>query len=606
VLQIRDKDLIGHMWLDNVINSIQKNKNQSTLLQLPLKNNRQEYRIEETTDAQQNVLCGVIKTIKQWMTNSKEYVPYHRIIAGGGGAGKSYLIHQITTVIRKMFNYNDTVETSAFTGSAAYNIGGKTMHSAYCISCTDPSIEISQNNRDKLTKRMRYTIAVIFDERSMISAELIGAVERNIANTCHGGNKHRMVWGGIPIVLFFGDDFQLPPVNIMGKGKGAFYALEYKQNKYSKGLTIELRGMQELLRLSKNAIILEENKRVVQGQEEFKDILTRVRTGQPTDNDKNTLLSLSFMKLPEKLREQYENSGETMYLFATKESCSEHNFKKLQQHNSEDNPVAFIKHKIPQHLRNKNNDQNTIPEVTCFSRGCKVSIRGKNFCPEIGLYNGAIGTVREIVYKKNESPNTGHLPLYVAVEFASYLGHLPQYGNYVWDKNNPTTIPVPTVTMTDEKSRKSINFCPLALSFARTIHTFQGQSAGPTKDNNQHPIKRIICDVGTAKFESQNIGLFYTALSRATTIGTKENNRNDSAIFFTESLDKTRLDRLTTKVDNTEYDLVKRRNAWMQRISTKKYNDNFDKNEKQQLIEWAGTQRYNIEDIEKKIQHEYG
>jgi len=389
----------------------------------------------------------------------------------------------------------------------------------------------------------------------------------------------------------------------MGKGKGAFYALDYKPSKNTKGITTELRGMQELIRLSKKAIILKENKRVIQGQEEFKNILGRVRIGRPTDDDKNTLLRLSFMKQPVKLREDFEKCGETMYLFATRENCAEHNFKKLKQHNSDDNPVAFIKHKIPQHMRNKNNDQNTIPEVTCFSRGCKVSIRGKNFCPEIGLYNGAIGTVKEIVFKKNESPNTGHLPLYVAVEFGSYLGHLPQYGSHIWDKNNPKIIPIPTVTAVDEKTRHSINYCPLALSFARTIHTFQGQSAGPTKDDNQNPIKRIICDVGTAKFESQNIGLFYTALSRATTIGTEENNRNDSAIYFTESLDKTRLDRLTTKVDNTEYELIKRRSAWMQLITSKKNNDNFDKKEKQELIKWAQTRRYSIEDIENKIKN---
>jgi len=59
---------------------------------------------------------------------------------------------------------------------------------------------------------------------------------------------------------------------------------------------------------------------------------------------------------------------------------------------------------------------------------------------------------------------------------------------------------------------------------------------------------------------------------------------------------------LTTKVDNTEYDLIKRRSAWMQLITNKNKNENFDKKEKQELIKWAQTQRYSIEDIENKIQ----
>ena len=31
-----------------------------------------------------------------------------------------------------------------------------------------------------------------------------------------------MLFGGIPVILLFGDDNQLPPVCVHGKGKGAF------------------------------------------------------------------------------------------------------------------------------------------------------------------------------------------------------------------------------------------------------------------------------------------------------------------------------------------------------------------------------------------------
>ena len=34
-----------------------------------------------------------------------------------------------------------------------------------------------------------------------------------------------------------------------------------------------------------------------------------------------------------------------------------------------------------------------------------------------------------------------------------------------------------------------------------------------------NPVQRTICDPGTKKFEGQNIGLFYTILSRATSLG---------------------------------------------------------------------------------------
>ena len=251
-------------------------------------------------------------------------------------------------------------------------------------------------------------------------------------------------------------------------------------------------------------------------------------------------------------------------------------------------------------MRNNQHDNNSIPQVTCFSRGCKVSIKGRNFCPLLGLYNGAIGTVKDIVFKKGETPNTGHLPLYVAVEFPSYLGHYKNYGGYIWDNNHPTVVPIPMVTSIDEKTNKVITFCPLVLSFARTIHTFQGQQAGPTDDKVRNAIQKIICDVGTARFESINIGLFYTALSRATTIGTSDENRTNSSIFFSQSLDKSRLDRLTTAQNKKEYEMIKRRKAWVELLYKKKHEEAKETTDKiiNDMFEWALTHKFSLDHIE--------
>jgi hypothetical protein len=437
----------------------------------------------------------------------------------------------------------------------------------------------------------------------MIPADVLGAVERNVASTCFGGNKHKQKWGGIPIILFLGDDYQLPPVQIMGKGKGAFHALDYKPSSFKKGISVELHGMEEFLRLSKGVMILDSNKRIQQDQENFRDILNRVRIGKPTEKDKETLLSLLFSRLPSNIREMYDNSCDSLHLFATKDMCSEYNFKKLRENNNNDNPVAFLKHKLPRHLCDCSNDNNTIPQITCFSRGCKVSIKGKNFCPLLGLYNGAIGTVHEIVYKKGESPNTGNLPLYVAVNFPGYLGRMQGYGNMIWDKTMPTVIPIPIIKTVDEKTKRNIEYCPLSLSFARTIHTYQGQSAGPTNDKCNNPIQRIICDVGTTRFESQNIGLFYTALSRATTIGTEEKNRTDSAIYFTQSLDKQRLDRLITKSNNTQYDMIEKRDRWTRLLMKNIIEEDMNIPDKRvkEIFDWASTTNVPVSMIEHAV-----
>ena len=73
---------------------------------------------------------------------------------------------------------------------------------------------------------------------------------------------------------------------------------------------------------------------------------------------------------------------------------------------------------------------------------------------------------------------------------------------------------------------------PLAVSFGKTIHSFQGASVGkipPGRPDNAY--HRLVGDPGARKYEANNPGLFYTLLSRATTIG-EEEKPETSAIFF--------------------------------------------------------------------------
>ena len=89
---------------------------------------------------------------------------------------------------------------------------------------------------------------------------------------------------------------------------------------------------------------------------------------------------------------------------------------------------------------------------------------------------------------------------------------------------------------------------PLAVSFGKTIHSFQGASVGKTQpgrpDNAYH---RLVGDPGTRNFEANNPGLFYTLLSRATTLG-EERKPKTSAIFFKgTNMSRERIEKITCK-----------------------------------------------------------
>jgi hypothetical protein len=66
-------------------------------------------------------------------------------------------------------------------------------------------------------------------------------------------------------------------------------------------------------------------------------------------------------------------------------------------------------------------DQNSYNQHTDICVGARVAISNVNFLPEIGLHNGEIGDVIEIVYNDRPVGTNNkqhyHLPNYVVVDF---------------------------------------------------------------------------------------------------------------------------------------------------------------------------------------------
>ncbi len=99
-----------------------------------------------------------------------------------------------------------------------------------------------------------------------------------------------------------------------------------------------------------------------------------------------------------------------------------HNNNKMIEITSKSNPLACLKCQTigcnGKFKRKHFDDSSPLKTYICV--GYRVAIKGKKFQPTWGLYNGAIGTVIEIVFHEDKNPNFGHLPAYVSVEFPSY------------------------------------------------------------------------------------------------------------------------------------------------------------------------------------------
>ena len=132
-------------------------------------------------------------------------------------------------------------------------------------------------------------------------------------------------------------------------------------------------------------------------------------------------------------------------------------------------------------------------------------------------------------------------------------------------------VPIPIVSSVCKKRCCLRKYVPLTLAFARTIHKFQGLSAGPVNEGKiPNMYKYIICDPDLGTFEGSNPGLLYTAISRATTLG--EDDGLGSAIYFEGAdFNASRIKyvgKSTCRYKNfEEFELFKKRRAWTSYLS---------------------------------------
>jgi hypothetical protein len=245
------------------------------------------------------------------------------------------------------------------------------------------------------------------------------------------------------------------------------------------------------------------------------------------------------------------------------------------------NPVAKIYAEHPQCGSTKVShfDQGVPKQVVHICVGCRVELRGKNAKPEWTLFNGSIGTVVDIVYENNKSPNNHDLPEYVLVDFPLYCGPALM-------EDHPTIVALAPMLYSCSKhccQRKQI---PLALAFGKTKHTLQGTNVGESKPGQAvNPIKTIIADIGNKGVEGQTPDMAYALVARGTTLGNADRTKR-SAIYFTGTDAVSSRFQDLNKGYSREYVMFKKQQAWLTYVqnNTKEFNMTADKQD--QLHKW--------------------
>ena len=183
---------------------------------LPLNDKGKPYELNDLFDDQKWIAYMVLSKIHEWLTceDYSIFEPLRCTVNGQAGTGKSVLLNTITTVVRKFTTCNNSCLVCAPSGTAAFNVNGSTIHSMTGMSENDEEATccvLSQGKKESLTSKFKDCLVLIFDERSLIGTHLLGKAERIIDQVAFEGlgSKTGHSWGGIPVVLIAGDDYQL-------------------------------------------------------------------------------------------------------------------------------------------------------------------------------------------------------------------------------------------------------------------------------------------------------------------------------------------------------------------------------------------------------------
>jgi ATP-dependent DNA helicase PIF1 len=147
-------------------------------------------------------------------------------ITGKAGTGKSTFIQYFAKKTRKK------ILLCAFTGIAAINVGGQTIHSFFRLPPKPLLPEDDEITRfekySKKYKLIQEINTIVIDEVSMLRADIVEAIDYSLR--MNGGNPAK-VFGGKQII-FVGDIFQLPPVANSNNDLDNLLFTEHYKSKY--------------------------------------------------------------------------------------------------------------------------------------------------------------------------------------------------------------------------------------------------------------------------------------------------------------------------------------------------------------------------------------
>ncbi|XP_062577465.1 uncharacterized protein LOC134239308 [Saccostrea cucullata] len=461
------------------------------------------YHIRENSNSRQEILPllrslnqkqkQIFYLVRDWClkkVSGKKIEPLHIFVTGGAGTGKSHLIKTIQYEASRVFEKtlltpsDLSVLLTAFTGTAAFNIGGNTIHHVFSLTkaLPIPYEPLKEQTLSAMRVKLASLQILVIDEVSMVFKRLLYYIHERLVQI----KKCKEPFGGISIIAV-GDFFQLPPVKqrkveILYK-ENAEYPIDYWLDFFK---IIEL---DEIMRQRDDAA--------------FASVLNslRVRTiEEPLSEEAKIMLKECIRDGPD----------EVLHVYPTNEEANEYNLKMLQTSCGELIEVA-----AEDYQKDKTTGKLTLREkpflrtrTDGLSTSLLLSVNAKvmltrNINVEDGLVNGAMGHISDFDFGTTPQRNKieGIKVVFDCEDIGRLLGKRTARGNEVLIQR----------IQEDIREKNTKNFVrhqfPLKLAWACTAHKVQGMTTNSVVVNLDRTFAPGQAYVAISRVTSQN-GLF--------------------------------------------------------------------------------------------------
>lgn len=471
----------SQLSLGNIVNSnIESSSNSHNSIQISETANSE---LHPQTDAYQHARQVAAKyTLNREQRRAFDIITDHRItnsckqlrmyIGGPGGTGKSRVIKALRCFFDER-SESRMLRLSAYTGIAANNIEGMTLHSALHLNARNVKSAATTNNLIASWQGIEY---LFIDEISMIGCDLLVKIDEGLRRA----KENDKLFGGVN-VIFAGDFAQLSPV-----GDPSLYAPITRSQGKTKQSQNTIFG--KLLWSSVDTVVmLTENMRQAGSvNSNFHNTLTRLRTGCCTKSDFDLLNTRLLDRLSiDWSSGDWDDAPIVVSDNETKDALNMEAAKSYAQQRGENMNFYYAKHYRQKELLTDKDFNNYLNSM---STGKTHHIMGAlplaigmpvmlchNYDVPFGVVNGCIGRVKHINYEEDECGNRFATSCVIVSDTSRYKnadGHA-QREFMVFPEDTSITFRHPHTNVICTVHRVQL---PIVPAFAITAHKSQGQT----------------------------------------------------------------------------------------------------------------------------------